>query len=173
MIKKLLIILIIFLIFVVGGYFIINYGTNIPELVKKQQEQENKPTYQEKLNSITIEDCKNTYEMLPEAKDRCRQVWKMSPLPLIVDTQEKKDKLIKKLEKTFLFYGVDGINFTIREGMLTPEALQNCAKIWKDMVHVTSKIRTGDPRTIGNAMEIQTEFRGSGCAATQNDWKNN
>lgn len=68
----------IFLFFIIGGYFFIIYGTNIPQVIEKQKELENQSSYLEQLNSkyATVEDCEDvTANSLPEIRDRCKYLW--------------------------------------------------------------------------------------------------
>ena len=168
-----LVVLVVFL--VIGGY--LWFGEISPEIQriqKIQEDRDNAPTYQEKLNSMTVEDCSGVSGASPpEIRDRCQQIFRMAPPSIAANTQVKKDEVIQKLEENYLFsnYDLDELHFNITEEMLTPEGLEICANLWEDMVQKTLSIRTGDPDTIGEAMKSKSKFQSSGCAGTQNDWK--
>jgi len=169
--SKILLIIGIFLVLIIG---VIIIGSPSKSLPVSPTQEDKVPTYQERLNSMTIKDCENvTGSSLPEVRDRCQQIWKYAPASIAANTQEKKDKTIQKLEETYLFtnYDLDALHFNITEDMLTPEGLKICVDLWEDMVQKTLKIRTGDPKTIGKSMEAQDNFQRSSCAGTQDKWK--
>ena len=84
MVSKTIIIVIGFLIFIIGTYLFIIYGTNIPELVENQRQRENQPSYEEQLETkySSLESCNdvinNPNSYYREIVDRCKQFLPMS-----------------------------------------------------------------------------------------------
>ena len=77
--RKKIIGLIILIIFLGGGgfFYVMEIAPEIKRIKDLQEKRANAPTYQERLDAMTLEDCESVSSgSPPEVRDRCIQIWR-------------------------------------------------------------------------------------------------